>query len=196
MESSLQQLKGLIQALPRGLQDHLERVRESARALATIHSVPLEAAELAALGHDLARACSAETLLKQAREWHLDVHPIEEQIPILLHGPVAAAMLRRQCGVEDIRVLEAVRWHSTAVPGMGPVGLVVFLADKLEPHKLQRFGKLTEIAEVARVSLERAVVDYLTMEMTVLLKEGRLVHPTSIEARNHLLKALAEAPDA
>ena len=69
MESSLQQLKGLLQALPRGLQDHLERVRESARALATIHSVPLEAVELAALGHDLARACSAETLLKQAREY-------------------------------------------------------------------------------------------------------------------------------
>ena len=89
MENSLQQLKGLLQALPRGLQDHLERVRESARALATIHSVPLEAVELAALGHDLARACSAETLLKQAREWHLDVHPIEEQVPILLHGPVA-----------------------------------------------------------------------------------------------------------
>ena len=196
MESSLQQLGEVIRALPRGLQGHLERVRESALALATIHSVPLEAVELAALGHDLARAYSAEALLTRAQEWRLDVHPVEEQVPILLHGPVAAEILHRQCGVEDVRVLEAVRWHSTAVPGMGPVGLVVFLADKLEPHKLRRSVKLTEIAEVAKVSLERAVADYLTMEMTVLLKEGRLVHPTSVEARNHLLNALADVPDA
>ena len=164
--------------------------------MATAHGADKEAVELAALGHDLARAYSAEVLLKQAQEWHLDVHPVEEQVPILLHGPVAAEMLRRQCGVADVRVLEAVRWHSTAVPGMGPVGLVVFLADKLEPHKLRRSTKLPEIAEVAKVNLERAVVDYLTMEMTVLLKVGRLVHPTSIEARNHLLSALGDVPDA
>ena len=196
MESSLQQLKGLIRALPPGLQGHLERVRESALELATIHSVPLGAVELAALGHDLARAYSAEALLARAQEWRLDVHPIEEHVPVLLHGPVAAAMLRRQCGVEDVRVLEAVRWHSTAVPGMGPVGLVVFLADKLEPHKLRRSVKLKEIAEVAKSSLERAVADYLALEMTVLLKEGRLVHPASVEARNHLLNVLADIPDA
>ncbi|MCZ6788328.1 MAG: bis(5'-nucleosyl)-tetraphosphatase (symmetrical) YqeK [Chloroflexi bacterium] len=196
MESSLHRLREVIRALPQGLQDHLERVRESALALATIHSVPLEAVELAALGHDLARTYSAEALLARAQEWRLDVHPVEEQVPILLHGPVAAEMLRRQCGVEDARVLEAVRWHSTAAPGMGPVGLVVFLADKLEPHKLRRSPKLTGIAEVAKVSLERAVADYLALEMTVLLKEGRLVHPTSVEARNHLLNALAEVPDA
>ena len=70
-----------------------------------------------------------------------------------------------------------------------------FLADKLEPHKLRRSVKLTEIAKVAKVSLERAVVDYLTMGMTVLLKEGRVVHPTSVEARNHLLNVLADVPD-
>ena len=191
----LQQLREIIAALPQGLQDHLERVRKDALTLATIHSVPLEAVELAALGHDLARAYSTETLLTRAQEWRLDVHPIEKQVPILLHGPVAAEMLRRQFGVEDIRVLEAVRWHSTAVPGMGPVGLVVFLADKLEPHKLRRSPKLHEIAGLARSSLEQAMADYLTMELALLLKEGKLIHPTSVAARNHLLDTLAQAPD-
>ena len=195
MDRSLQQLKGLIQALPQGLQDHLERVRKTALALATAHGADREAIELAALGHDLARAYSAEALLTRAQKWGLDIHPVEEQVPILLHGMVAAEVLRRQCGVKDARVLEAVRWHSTAVPGMGPVGLVVFLADKLEPHKLRRSPKLPEIAEVAKVSLERAVAGYLTMEIALLLKEGRLIHPTSVEARNHLLNALAQAPD-
>ena len=191
----LQHLRDIIAELPQGLQDHLERVRETALELATAHGVDREAVELAALGHDVARAYSTETLLTRAQEWRLDVHPIEEQVPILLHGPVAAEMLRRQCGVDDDRVLEAVRWHSTAAPGMGPVGLVVFLADKLEPHKLRRSPKLHEIAGLARTSLEQAVADYLTMELALLLKKGRLIHPTSVAARNHLLDALAQAPD-
>lgn len=195
MERSLRQLKELIKTLPQGLQEHLKRVRDSAVELAAVHKVPLDTVELAALGHDLARACSLEELLTRAKEWCLDVHPIEKQIPLLLHGPVSAEIMRRRCGIEDARVLEAVRWHTTGVPKMGPVGLVVFLADKLEPHKLHRSLRLTEIAEVAKLSMEQAVSDYLTLEITKLLEEGSLVHSTSIEARNYLLRTLANAPD-
>ena len=187
MESSLRRLHGLIRTLPQGLQDHLARTREAALELAAHHGVAADKVELAALGHDLARAHSKAELLEQARGLGLAIHPVEESVPILLHGPVAAEMLKRECGVEDTEVLEAVRWHSTGVPGMGAVGLAVFLADKLEHQKLQRSAHLLEIAETARRSLEQAVADYLTMELTLLLKRGSLLHPASIEARNDLL---------
>ena len=106
---------------------------------------------------------------------------------MLLHGAVAAELLRRECGVDDAEVLEAVWWHSTAALGLRPVGLVVFLADKLDPHKLHRSPHLHEVAAMARTSLEQAVVSYLTMELTLLLKRGSLLHPLSVEARNDLL---------
>ena len=187
MNSSLQRLHGLIRALPQGLQDHLARTREAALELAAHHGVAADRVELAALGHDLARAHSEEALLEQARDLGLAVHPVEERVPILLHGPVAAELLKRECGVEDAEVLEAVRWHSTGVPGMGAVGLTVFLADKLEHQKLRRSAHLLDIAETARKSLEQAVADYLTMELSSLLKRGSLLHPASVEARNDLL---------
>ena len=209
MKSSLQRVHGLIQALPQGLQAHLARTREAALELAAHHGVAADRVELAGLGHDLARAHSDQALLEQARNLGLAIHPVEERVPILLHGPVAAELLKRECGVEDADVLEAVRWHSTGVPGMGAVGLTVFLADKLEHQKLlrtlrevaeglyhkfvwmdsekQRKVRLHEIAETARKSLEQAVADYLTMELSALLKRGSLLHPASVEARNDLL---------
>ena len=190
MKDSLQKLKELLEKLPRGLQDHLARTRDLALELATVHGVPADRVELAALGHDLARAQTGEVLLKEARDLGLAVHTVEERVPILLHGPVAAELLRRQCGVTDADVLEAVRWHSTALSGMGSVGLVVFLADKVEPHKLKRSPELQEIATLARSRLERAAADYLTRELALLLKRGALLHPASVDARNHLLSRL------
>ena len=187
---SLTKLRSIIQSLPPGLQDHLERVRELSLELAAIHGVDPVKVETAALAHDLYRAHSEEQLLSEARARGLVIASVEERVPILLHGPLAAHLLREECAVADEDVLQAVRWHSTSCPGMSRVGLVVFIADKVEPQKVERAPHLGKIAALARRSLERAAVEYLTAEAASLLEKGRLIHPASIEARNDLLMRL------
>ena len=187
---SLTKLRSIIQSLPPGLQDHLERVRELSLELAAIHNVDPVKVETAALAHDLYRAHSEEQLLSEARARGLVVAPIEERVPLLLHGPLAAHLLSEECAVADEDVLQAVRWHSTSCPGMSRVGLVVFIADKVEPQKVERAPHLGRTAALARQSLERAAVEYLTAEIASLLQNGSLVHPASIEARNDLLMRL------
>ncbi len=193
MTTPLKKLHTIIQRLPQGLQDHLNRVRDTALELASIHGVDASKVETAALGHDIYRAYQGGKLLEEARTLGLDIHPVEERVPVLLHGPLAAAHLERECDVTDPEILEAVRWHSTSRPCMGRVGLVVFLADKMEPQKAERNPYLLEVAETARESLERAALDYLTAEIASLLERRSLLHPASIEARNDLLMRLGEA---
>lgn len=187
---SLTKLRSIIQSLPPGLQDHLERVRELSLELAAIHGVDPVKAETAALAHDLYRAHDEEQLLSEARARGLVTVSVEERVPLLLHGPLAARLLSEECAVDDEEVLQAVRWHSTSCPGMSRVGLVVFIADKVEPRKVERAPHLGGIAALARRSLERAAVEYLTAETASLLDKGRLIHPASIEARNDLLMRL------
>ena len=177
----------MIRELPRGLQDHLHRTREVALDLARRHGVNTGRVELAALGHDICRALDDATLLTEARAAGMTIHPVEERVPVLLHGPLAAHRLQRECGVTDTEVLDAVRWHSTSCAGMGSVGLVVFLADKLDPRKVEGVPHLKRVAKLAQESLESAVADYLTEELSSLLARGSLLHPASIEARNDLL---------
>ena len=190
MNDPLSRLQALVQGLPKGLQDHLYRTRETALELASLHGVDATKVELAALGHDLCRARKGNQLLEESRACGLTIHPVEEQVPILLHGPLAAQRLEKECGITDPEVLEAVRWHSTACAGMGPVGLVVFLADKLDPHKVEGSPQLRRLVAMAREDLERAAAEYLTAELTWLLGQGRLLHPASVEARNDLLMRL------
>ena len=187
---SLTKLRSIIQSLPPGLQAHLERVRELSLELAAIHGVDPGKVETAALAHDLYRAHSGEQLLSEARARGLVPTPVEECVPLLLHGPLAAHLLREECAVTDEEVLQAVHWHSTSCPGMSRVGLVVFIADKVEPQKVERAPHLGRTAELARQSLERAAAEYLTAEIASLLQKGSLVHPASLAARNHLLMRL------
>ena len=108
---------------------------------------------------------------------------------MLLHGPVAALWLAHEGGIADQRLLDSVRWHTTGKRGMGDVAKVVFLADKLDPQKAKRYPYLGAIADLARESLDRALLEYLNQELDYLLGKELLIHHASIELRNELIAA-------
>jgi predicted HD superfamily hydrolase involved in NAD metabolism len=181
------QIKSRVEGLPKGLKEHIGRVQVVARDLADQHHIDPEKTRLGALAHDIARAMKEDQLLQKAVELGIKIHPVEAQVPILLHGPVAAEMLRSMDGMDDPDIYEAVYWHSTAHAGLGPAAKVVFLADKLDPQKITRYPYLEELRELAMKTLDGAVLDFLTREIIVLLRQGSLVHPISLEARNDLI---------
>ena len=92
---------------------HTLRVADTAADLARVHGLDEDRARPAALLHDAARETGPEEFLRLAGEWELSVGEPERQSPKLLHGPVAAELARRELGVEDEEVLEAVRAHTT-----------------------------------------------------------------------------------
>jgi predicted HD superfamily hydrolase involved in NAD metabolism len=53
----------------------------------------------------------------------------------VLHGPIAAAFLEREFGIDDEEIADAIRYHTTGRPGMGLLEQVVCLADAVEPGR-------------------------------------------------------------
>ena len=184
-------LQEALDVLPRGLQAHIERVRDEAAVLAAPLALDSGRVDMAAAVHDLCRAMRGEELLAEARHRGVAVNRVEEQEPILLHGPVAAARLRGEMGIEDLEVVEAVHWHSTAAPGLHAIAKVVFLADKLDPAKAARYPFVDAVRALAEEDLDRALEAFLSGELQRLLRVGHLLHPASLEARNELVVALA-----
>ncbi|MDA0988559.1 MAG: bis(5'-nucleosyl)-tetraphosphatase (symmetrical) YqeK [Chloroflexi bacterium] len=182
------ELDVLLARLPEGLRRHLGLTKEKAIELAAIHGVDPSKAGLAALSHDIARSMKETELLQRARSYDLTLHPVEESVTVLLHGPVGAEMLRRECGIEDIEVLEAVRWHSTFNRGLGPVAKIAFLADKLDHSKAGRYPFLERIDGLAKEDLNAAILSFLQEDMTAMIAAGLLIHPASVEGLNELLE--------
>ena len=87
--------------LPPKLQAHIARAQEVARELAPYHNVPPEQAALGILAHDVARAMSGSELLHCAAQFALPVGIVDRRVPVLLHGPVGAEILRREEGLTD-----------------------------------------------------------------------------------------------
>ena len=190
-------LRTAIEDLPEGLRNHILRVEAESLALVTRHRVDEQRAAVAALGHDLVRHLKGPDLLAMASQYGLTPDPVEQRSPILVHGPVAARILERDYGFDDPEVLMGIDCHTTARAGMTPLEQVLFVADKVESHKLAREAELAEVKSLAFDNLSAAVLCYLDFNLEKSIRRGWQVHPRSLEARNELLVLLGKAaPEA
>ena len=176
-------------SLPDKLQAHIFRVRDVGLALADRHGIDEERAELAILGHDVARAAKKVEILRLADRFGMTTLDIERRAPVTLHGPVGAELLRHEDGLDDEEILSAVRWHTTGHQSLTPLGLLVFIADKLEPRKIKSYPYQRELHHIANESLSQAVLEFLCRESALRLQSRRPLHPASVGAINGLLLA-------
>ncbi len=132
---------------------------------------------LAALLHDAAREMEPGEFLRLAGAWDLDVGEPERQSPKLLHAPAAAELARRELGVEDEEVLGAIRAHTTGHPGMGPLALALYVADKIEPAR--DYPSVERLRGLASEDLRMAAAEALRRAISYNEGRGRSIHPDS-----------------
>ena len=166
---------------------HTLRVAETAEVLARAHGLDPARARLAALLHDAARETPSEEFLCLAEDLGLSVGGPERESPKLLHGPVAAELARRELGVEDEGVLEAIRDHTTGRPGMSSLSLVLYVADKIEPAR--EYPSVEHLRRLARRDLRAAAAESLRRSIAHNEERGRPTHPASVEALGWLEEA-------
>lgn len=176
-----------LESLPAKLLAHIYRTRDVGLDLAQRHRLDESRAELGILAHDVARTLKKKEMLRRADGFALPALEMERRSPVLLHGPVGAELLRHEDGLDDPEILDAVRWHSTGHPNLSPLGLLVFLSDKLDPNKLKSYPYQAELRAIANESLHRAALEFLCRESALRLQRRRPVHPSSVAAINALL---------
>ena len=183
-------LQETLDALPKGLVEHIQRVRVLAVELAEGHKLDAVRVDFAAAAHDIARADPGLVLLAEAQAMGIPITNVDADKPMLLHGPVGAGRLRTILAVTDEEILEAVYWHTTALATMGPIAKAVFLADKMDLSKASRYPHIGRVRELAAEDLDQAIVEFLKGDFVHLLEAGTMIHPASLEALNHLLPRL------
>ena len=172
--------------LPARLLAHIDRVVAVAAKLARRHGANEGRARLMAQAHDLARAWTEAQWLAEAERRRLAVLPLEQAEPVLLHGPVGALLLQERGWVVDTGVLDAVRFHTTGHPAYSAEAWAMFVADKVEPHKLERRPALQEVVAAADRSLRAGALAYLELECADLRARGIEPHPLAEETREWL----------
>jgi nicotinate-nucleotide adenylyltransferase len=145
---------------------------------------------LAGVAHDMAKSLPEGEMKRLARQEDKVFFKLEQKKPSLLHGRAGAVLLRQKFGIEDEDILEAVRYHTTGEPGMGPLARAVYIADKIENSRRDVSGELRDFSCFADLdSLFTAVLEetvaFLRSKQADLT-EGTLALLDSIHKRRDL----------
>jgi len=164
---------------------HSDGVSATAVRLAGLYGADLEKACLAGMVHDCAREMANNILLQTAEAFGILVTDVDKREPILLHAPVGAVVARRDYGVQDPDVLQAITWHTTGGPGMSLLDNVIFLADFIEPGR--SYPGVERLRALADNNLRDALLAAYDQTLEHLMAKGSLIHPATVAGRNALL---------
>ena len=167
---------------------HVSRVAVTARRLARRFDLSIEQSDVACVAHDLAAVVPARDIITCAEQLGLALTAADRAAPQVLHGPVAAEIIRVRLNVKDEAVLDAVRYHTTLRAGAAPLEQLVFIADKIDYDPTTRHtGFHPPLMEAVRAHVPLPALCWIYIEWAV--REGPelgwMLHP-------HLLAAYAE----
>lgn len=163
---------------------HTIGVMETAINLAERYGANVKKAELAAIFHDYAKFRPKDEMkqiiLDQGMEQQLLVFNSE-----LWHAPVGAFLVEKEVGLDDEEILDAIRFHTSGRVGMSLLDKIIYLADYIEPGR--RFPGVDEVRDLAKASLNKALVQAIKNSILFLMKKNQPVYPDTIYTYNDLV---------
>lgn len=184
-------LTWLASNVPTSRLQHILGVEQMSIELARHYHLDVESAARSGLMHDLAKYFKPDQLLQMARSEGIEIDPVCEAHPHLLHADVSAIVAKKQFGIQDEAVLEAIALHTLGRPGMSPLSCVVFLADSLEPSRGDT-PELETLRHVSRQDLYKALWLTCDYSLKFLLQSRCPIHPRTILTRNWALSMASQ----
>lgn len=151
---------------------------------AIAHNYDPMKAYLCGIFHDIAREIPSKSAIALAKERGIPVGKEEEAEPLLLHGALAAAVMKENYHIDDEEMLHAVSAHTVGDETMGILDRIVFLADKTEPRR--SYEGVDALREMGFVDLDGAFYIALSNEIAYCEARGYAVHPKTVALKNIL----------
>lgn len=164
---------------------HSLSVQDTAVHLASLYNAPIEKARIAGLVHDCAKDLSVDQLLKHAAQFDIIMDDLTKYQPELLHGVVGAVLAKDLFDIEDIEIIDAIRYHTTGRSRMTTLDKIIYLADFIEPSR--DFEGVDILRKAALSDLDKATLMALEHTIRYVMSKGKLLHVDTIHARNSLL---------
>lgn len=161
--------------------EHTYGVRETAVSLAKKYGADSYKAEAAALLHDLYRGVPVTVLNYHVKHLGLDEKYFDN--PNLSHSKIAAAVLKRDFGIDDEDIINAVSFHTTGRPGMSLLEKIIYIADAIEP--MRSYPGVEELRREAEIDIDKACLDSLTRTIDYVTSERKFLDKDTVDAKKY-----------
>lgn len=172
---------------------HTIGVMYTAASLAMCYGTNMENAMLAGLLHDCAKCIPDTQKLLLCEEYHINLTNTELKNNALIHPKLGAYIARRDYGIQNTEILNAIAAHTTGHPDMTTLEKIIFIADYIEPGR-NTTPHLTELRNLAFENLDETMYHILGDTLNYLHTKGGLID-SQTEATYQYYKDLTEKED-
>ena len=160
--------------------EHTMGVMYTAGALAMRYNEDLYKALFAGILHDCAKGFPESALLSLAQAFRLSITEVERKNPGLLHAKVGAHLARKEYGIADAYIIDAISCHTTGRPNMTLLDKIIYVADYMEPNRSEA-PNLDEIRRLAFEDIDACLYTILESTVAYLKQKDAVIYPMTEE---------------
>lgn len=146
---------------------HCIRTMEVAAKLAEFYNADVEKARIAGLLHDCGKL------------W-------DKQNDNLKHAKIGAELAKQTYNIEDVDILNAIRYHTTGREAMSLLEKIIYIADKIEPNR--NFEGVEEMRKLAYENISEAIIKSLISTISYVKQRNLELDTESLNTLNFLNK--------
>lgn len=170
---------------PKRMKHSLE-VYDQAITMALKFCADVQKAGTAGLYHDCAKGMSIEEQLAKCEEYGIQLSEDDLKCPPVIHAPLGAEIAKREYGINDEEILNAIRRHTVAGKEMTLLDKIIYVADMIEPGR--DFEGVETLRMVAGYDLDKAYRLCLKQSLEFNEKKGKPIHPDTVIAYEQIMK--------
>ncbi len=165
--------------------EHTLGVRDVAERLANQYGADVKKVRIASLLHDIARDLSLDEMVKLVNSENNNLNKAVLKNPLLLHAYAGVIIAKRDFGIDDIEILNAIRYHTTGKKNMDLIAKIVFIADYIEPDR--SFRGVKKARKMAFRDIKETLLYIYKSLIKHLVSQKRYICIDTIEAYNCLV---------
>ena len=167
---------------------HSLNVADMARELGNIYGEDEEALYLAGLVHDACKEMDSESQRELIESQGIKIDEYFEMQKKVWHGFAGGAFIQDKFGITDERIIDAVRFHTTAKANMSLFCKIIYIADITSRER--SYPEVSKMRELARADLDEAVFYSLEFTLKKLISLRGVLNSDTVACYNNMAKEI------
>lgn len=166
---------------------HSINVANCAVKLSEIYGCDTGKAYLAGLVHDCAKYFTKDQIDSYVKKYNIKLDPLEVNNISLSHSVIGSFVIQDVFNIQDMDIINAVRYHTTGRENMSILEKIIFMADMIEEGR--NFPGVDELRKLSfNGQLDKALITSFNNTIKFVIENNQLIHPRSVSARNYLMQ--------
>ncbi len=172
---------------------HSCNVSQAAGQLAKLYSADQEKAQFAGLLHDICKELPYEEQYRLMTAGDFQPDFAELHSKKLWHGIAGAYFIQTEFQIQDIDILNAVRFHTVGRAGMSLLEEIIYIADMISEER--EYKGVEKMRRLAQRDLKAAMLEALRDTIMSVIKKESFLPVYTIEAYNYYTQYFSEKQD-